>query len=103
MKAVDLAYKNSLPNGKYPFIILNMEIPPEDIDVNVHPTKKEVKYKNTNQIFNFIRTSIEGGLSNFSHNFEDSKNVISYKQEKTINMAYQNNNDGLTQNNKEEL
>jgi len=97
MKAVDLAYKNSLPNGKYPFIILNMEIPPEDIDVNVHPTKKEVKYKNTNQIFNFIRTSIEGGLSNFSHNFEDSKNVISYKQEKTINMAYQNNNDEISE------
>ena len=97
MKAVDLAYKNSLPNGKYPFIILNMEIPPEDIDVNVHPTKKEVKYKNTNQIFNFVRMAIEGGLSNFSHNFEDSKNVISYKQEKTINMAYQNNNDNISE------
>lgn len=64
IKAIDLAYKNSLPNGKYPFVILNLNIPPEDIDINVHPTKKEVKYKNPNQIFNFIRTSAEQGIIN---------------------------------------
>lgn len=62
-KAIDLAYRNSLPNGKYPFVILNLEIPPEDLDVNIHPTKKEVKYKNPNQVFNFIRMAIESGLA----------------------------------------
>lgn len=62
-KAIDLAYRNSLPNGKYPFVILNLEIPPEDLDVNIHPTKKEVKYKNPNQVFNFIRMAIESSLS----------------------------------------
>lgn len=65
-KAIDLAYKNMLPNGKYPFVILNLEIPAEDIDINVHPTKKEVKYKNPNQIFNFIRASIDKSLSNIA-------------------------------------
>src|SRR5574344_83658 len=65
-KAIDLAYKNMLPNGKYPFVILNLEIPAEDIDINVHPTKKEVKYKNPNQIFNFIRASIDKSLSNIT-------------------------------------
>ena len=64
IKAVDMAYKNTLPNGKYPFVVLNLVIPPEDIDINVHPTKKEVKYKNTNQVFNFIRTSVEQGIMN---------------------------------------
>lgn len=65
-KAIDTAYKNLIANGKYPFVVLNLEIPPSDVDVNVHPTKKEVRYKNTNQIFNFIYTSIQAGLSNYT-------------------------------------
>ena len=66
MKAIDTAYKNLMANGKYPFVVLNLEIPAADVDVNVHPTKKEVRYKNTNQIFNFIMSGIHGGLSNFA-------------------------------------
>ena len=64
-KAIDMVYKTLIANGKYPFVVLNLEIPTQDVDVNVHPTKKEVRYKNTNQIFNFVRTSVEGGLANF--------------------------------------
>jgi len=64
-KAIDTAYKNLISNGKYPFVVLNLEISPNDIDVNVHPSKKEVRYKNANQVFNFIFTSIQGGLSNY--------------------------------------
>jgi len=64
-KAVDMVYKTLIASGKYPFVVLNLEIPTHDDDVNVHPTKKEVRYKNTNQIFNFVRTSVEGGLANY--------------------------------------
>ena len=64
-KAIDMVYKTLIANGKYPFVVLNLEIPTHDVDVNVHPTKKEVRYKNTNQIFNFVRTSVEGGLANY--------------------------------------
>ena len=48
--------------GNYPIVILNLELPASDIDVNVHPTKKEVRYKNPNQIFNFIYSSIDAAL-----------------------------------------
>ena len=65
LKSVDTAYKALIAGGKYPFVVLNLEIPPTDVDVNVHPTKKEVRYKNPNQIFNFIYTSIQGGLANY--------------------------------------
>ena len=65
-RAVDIAYKSLIASGKYPFVILNLEIPASDVDVNVHPTKKEVRYKNTNQIFNFIHTGILAGLSNYT-------------------------------------
>ncbi len=64
-KAIDTVYKNLTANNKYPFVVLNLEIPTQDVDVNVHPTKKEVRYKNPNQIFNFIYTSVEAGLSNY--------------------------------------
>lgn len=63
-KAVDMVYKTLISNSKYPFVILNLEMPTCDLDVNVHPTKKEVRYKNTNQIFNFVRTAVEAGLLN---------------------------------------
>ena len=64
-KAIDTAYKNLIAKGKYPFVVLNLELPPTDVDVNVHPTKKEVRYKNINQIFNFIYSGIDMALSNF--------------------------------------
>lgn len=64
-KSIDMAYRSLIANGKYPFVVLNLEIPPTDVDVNVHPTKKEVRYKNTNMIFNFIFSSIQAGLSNY--------------------------------------
>ena len=61
-KAIDTVYRNLIGNTRYPFVVLNLEIPPNDVDVNVHPTKKEVRYKNPNQIFNFIYTSINAAL-----------------------------------------
>ncbi len=61
-KAIDTVYRNLIGNARYPFIVLNLEIPPADVDVNVHPTKKEVRYKNPNQIFNFIYTSVSAAL-----------------------------------------
>ena len=60
-KAIDTAYKHLIGN-KYPFIILKLNIPPEDVDVNVHPAKKEVRYKNPNQVFNFIYSAVDETL-----------------------------------------
>lgn len=74
-KAIDMVYKNLTASNKYPFVVLNLEIPPHDVDVNVHPTKKEVRYKNPNQIFNFIYSAIEAGLSNYK---ESPKSEFDY-------------------------
>ncbi len=64
-KSIDMVYKNLTANNKYPFVVLNLEIPTTDVDVNVHPTKKEVRYKNPNQIYNFIYSAIQAGLANY--------------------------------------
>ncbi len=74
-KAIDTVYKNLIAGNKYPFVVLNLEIPPHDVDVNVHPTKKEVRYKNPNQIFNFIYSAIQGGLANYT---EQPSNVSGF-------------------------
>lgn len=67
-KAIDMADKTLIGIGKYPIVVLNLEIPPEDVDVNVHPTKKEVRYKNTNQIFNFVYSAVSMAFSNIVEN-----------------------------------
>ena len=76
-KSIDTAYKSLIANGKYPLVVLNLEIPPSDVDVNVHPTKKEVRYKNTNQIFNFIYTSIQAGLTNYVEQAQPEPQTVS--------------------------
>ncbi|HSA06842.1 MAG TPA: DNA mismatch repair endonuclease MutL [Candidatus Gastranaerophilales bacterium] len=62
LKAIDMAYKDMIASGKYPYAVLNILISPEEIDVNVHPAKREVKYRNPNLIFNFIYSAIKAGL-----------------------------------------
>ena len=63
MKAIDIAYKNMMPSGRYPFVVINIDINPEEIDVNAHPTKREIRYKNPNQIFNFVQSAVNYALS----------------------------------------
>ncbi len=79
IKSVDTAYKTLIATGKYPFVVLNLEIPPQDVDVNVHPTKKEVRYKNTNQIFNFIQSAILGALDNYVEHEAAPHNVVAFQ------------------------
>ncbi len=87
-KAIDMVYRD-LIGSKYPFVILNLEIPPEDVDVNVHPQKKEVRYKNPNQIFNFIYSSIDMALAGIKETVhtepnEESQNIQEIRPPKFI-------------------
>lgn len=62
-KAVETAYKSMLPIKRYPFVVLNLEIPTADVDINVHPQKKEVRYKSTNQVFQFVMSAVSSAIS----------------------------------------
>lgn len=104
-KSIDMAYKSLIANGKYPFVILNLEIPPSDVDVNVHPTKKEVRYKNTNMVFNFIYTSIQAGLSNYVEPIisevqtasrpEYNKNVVEFQRKESSDIVIDKDSDSI--------
>ena len=61
-KAIDTALKDLIPSGKYPFATLNITMPAIEIDVNVHPAKREIKYTKPNLIFNFVYSAIKSAL-----------------------------------------
>ncbi len=77
LKAIDNAYRNMLPSGKFPFVVINLEINPSDIDVNAHPTKREIRYKNPNQVFSFVQSAVNYSLNNNKIEFipENNKTI----------------------------
>ncbi|KAI6777955.1 DNA mismatch repair protein MLH1 [Emericellopsis cladophorae] len=62
-KAVEQTYSAYLPKGGHPFAYLNLEIDPARVDVNVHPTKREVHFLNEDEIVQAICQEIETKLS----------------------------------------
>lgn len=57
--AVIDGYYTKLMKGKYPFAIIFLEIDPKDVDVNVHPSKKIVKFADEEEIYNYVLKAIE--------------------------------------------
>jgi len=62
-KAVETAYEGLLMTGRHPLAVLNISVPPEEVDVNVHPTKLEVKFRNSNNIFTAIVKALRDALA----------------------------------------
>lgn len=63
MKAIEEAYKPFMMQHKYPFTMLYFQIEPELLDVNVHPTKMELRFQNGEQIFVAVRDAVSHALS----------------------------------------
>lgn len=61
-RAIAGAYENLMPKGAYPFSLLFLELPPEEVDVNVHPAKTEVRFRDPGAVFAFVRDSIRARL-----------------------------------------
>jgi len=70
--AIRHVYQGEIPEGRYPSYLLNLQIAPEQVDVNVHPTKHEVRFRQGRMVHDFLTTSLmrafeEGGV-NTPHN-----------------------------------
>src|SRR6266481_1716652 len=63
LHAISEAYRNILPGGTFPVVILFLSIPYEDVDVNVHPAKTEVRFKHQSFVHDAIRNAILSGLT----------------------------------------
>ncbi|NQY79151.1 MAG: DNA mismatch repair endonuclease MutL [Candidatus Caenarcaniphilales bacterium] len=76
--AIDKVYRDILPSKKYPVIVLNLDIAREDVDVNVHPRKQEVKYKNTNYIYKTLVDAIYSSISDHVYSSHHQLSLNSY-------------------------
>ncbi len=61
-RAIAKAYENLMPSGVYPFVLLFLEIAPEEVDVNVHPAKTEVRFRSPSRVFDFVRDAVRSRL-----------------------------------------
>jgi DNA mismatch repair protein MutL len=57
------AYHTMLPVGRYPAAVIFIEIPPEEVDVNVHPTKAEVRFRDSGAVFGAVQKAVRRTLT----------------------------------------
>ena len=73
--AVEKAYKDLIPFGKFAFAVLNIEMNPSKVDVNVHPAKLEVRFEDENIIFKAVYHAIKENITKEEVNtFEKEEN-----------------------------
>jgi DNA mismatch repair protein MutL len=64
--AVQKAYEELLPKDQFPSYFLKLEIDPAKIDINIHPTKTEVKFEEERAIYAIVRTAVRQALGKFN-------------------------------------
>ena len=63
IRAVEQAYQTLIPRGRHPATLLFIDMRPEDVDVNVHPMKTEVRFRNGGAVFDVVYHAIRDRLS----------------------------------------
>jgi len=62
LHAISEAYRNVIPPTSFPVVLMFLEMPPEEVDVNVHPAKTEVRFRQQSLIHDFVRDSLRNAL-----------------------------------------
>jgi DNA mismatch repair protein MutL len=62
MRAADRGYRTTIPSGVRPWVFLYLRVPGGDVDVNVHPTKAEVRFRDQNRVAGLIEDTVRGAL-----------------------------------------
>lgn len=68
-KAIDQAYKGLLISREFPITILSIDVPPDGVDVNVHPQKTEVRFKDEKDIFKLVYEVVRQTLNDVDYQF----------------------------------
>lgn len=90
MAALEQAYKNTIMVGRFPACVLNIELNPAQVDVNVHPAKTEVRFANDKPIFDLVYYAVKTAIENDRtvKEVEFKENPICWQESKNV---YQNN------------
>ncbi len=76
IRAVEEAYKNQIMIGKFPVAILNIEVNPAQVDINVHPTKLEVKFSDDKKIYDCIYYGTKSALYALPGSKNEEKKIV---------------------------
>lgn len=63
-RAITEAYQGKLMHKRYPIVFLFLRMEPSEVDVNVHPTKIEVRFQNSGKIYSYVLTALKDALNN---------------------------------------
>lgn len=94
--AIERAFEQNLNIGKFPFAVINVEINPSLVDVNVHPAKLEVKFENETKVFDAVYYGIKSAIlayhrstSPFAQNLSEESETGVTHEAKISNFEYQ--------------
>ncbi|MFT4327660.1 MAG: DNA mismatch repair endonuclease MutL [Wolbachia pipientis] len=93
--AIRYAYQDFIPSGRYPFAVLHLEIPYDQVDVNVHPNKSEVRFQNKRLVYEIVRRGIIKALSTrvgtFAASDVESQNIEEFDSQEPVNSKEKKN------------
>ena len=92
------AYQSLVNRGEYPFFVLNLELPTDQVDVNVHPMKIQVRFKDEWRIHHVLKSSVSEALSSLLDtipDFEKPSYGNSFDFSRSSNSQYNPNQDAL--------
>jgi DNA mismatch repair protein MutL len=95
-KAITETYRHVLPSGKFPVTILFIKIPPYAVDVNVHPTKAEVKFRDPEKIFRAVTETLRSIHEGKAFSTEIETTLPSMKPPFTYQPLTEGHEEGLT-------
>ena len=91
LSSIRVAYGDLIPRGRYPVAVLFFEVPSEYVDINVHPTKSEVRFKNLQKIRNLVINSIKKTL--YNETYKTTNEMQNFAVKTLINNSEKNNYD----------
>ena len=91
LSSIRVAYGDLIPRGRYPVAVLFFEVPSKNVDINVHPAKSEVRFKNLQKIRNLVINSIKKTL--YNETYKTTNEMQNFAVKTLINNSEKNNYD----------
>lgn len=78
LPAVELGYEGLLPGGRHPVALIRITVPPDQVDVNVHPQKAEVRFRHERLVFATVQAAVRAALAAAPHLAPDAPGLAAF-------------------------
>ena len=91
------AFEHYLMKGQFPFFVLNINLPLDSLDVNVHPNKMDIRFENSNQIYGIVYQAVMQALNAHSTTVIEVNKTYNYKPAENVGVSFSNSEDTASQ------